>query len=385
MDKKAFSNPNGRFVKNSEGHSTFLPKPLPPLIHYDSSLTSLSSEAHAQLGRLSGIGELLPNPDVLIRSYLRREAVLSSKIEGTQASIMDIFEYEAKGKTDSENKDRKRVMEVINYVHALGNCIRRVEEGEGISLDMIRGAHKTLMRNVLGQERTPGRFRKVQNWIGPEESKIEDAIFVPPPQDCLQDMLVQLEQFIEHPKERIPVLIQTALVHYQFEAIHPFADGNGRIGRLLIPLMLAEKHLLSKPLLYLSAYFERNRAEYYKHLLNVSQKSTWLEWIRFYLIGVIQQSTEAIDNIRKLMGIRSTFLEKLKTKRASGNAILLVEKLFANPFLSIPNAAEYLDLTYPAAKNTVENLVSMGMLEEVGKRLRNKLYVSRQIYKILKT
>ncbi len=384
MDEKAFSNPNGRFIKNGEGNKTFLPKPLPPIIQYDSSLTSLSSEAHAQLGRLSGIGELLPNPDVLIRPYLRREAVLSSKIEGTQASIVDVFEYEAKAQPDSQNKDKKRVLEVVNYVRALSNCIKKVEKGEKISLAMITDAHKILMRNVRGQERSPGRFRTIQNWIGPEGSKIEDAVYVPQTQDHLQNSLSQLEQFIQQPKERIPVLIQTAFVHYQFEAIHPFADGNGRIGRLLIPLMLAERHVLSKPLLYLSAYFERNRTEYYRHLLNISQKSAWLEWVRFYLIGVIQQSTEAIENIRKLMQLRSSFQDKLKNNKASGNAILLVEKLFANPFLSIPTAAKYLELTYPAAKNTVENLVRMGILEEVGSRQRNKLYVARHILKVLR-
>jgi Fic family protein len=384
MDEKAFNNPNGRFVKNGDGNKTFLPKPLPPTIYYDSSLASLSSEAHAQLGRLSGIGELLPNPDVLIRPYLRREAVLSSKIEGTQASIADVFEYEAKAKTDSQNKDQKRVIEVVNYVRALSTCIKRVEKGEKISLDMIKDAHKMLMRNVIGQEISPGQFRTVQNWIGQEGSKIDDAIYVPPSKNHLQDSLLQLEQFIEQPKERIPVLIQTAFVHYQFEAIHPFADGNGRIGRLLIPLILAERHVLSKPLLYLSAYFERNRTEYYKHLLNISQKSTWLEWVRFYLIGVIEQSTEAIENIRKLVQLRSTFQNKLKIKKASGNTILLVERLFANPFLSIPTAAKYLELTYPAAKNAVENLVGMGILEEAGSRQRNKLYVSRQILKVLR-
>lgn len=275
MDLGAFKNPNGKFVSNGEGHKTFLPRLLPPKINYDASLASLLSEAHGQLGQLSGIGELLPNPDLLIRPYVTREAVLSSKIEGTQASIIDIFEFEAKAKVDSEEDGRrKRVQEVVNYIHALDKCINRVQKGDSITLAMIRDVHKTLLHNVRGQERTSGEFRKVQNWIGPEGSKIEDAVYVPPAPDHLKNTLEEAEKFIQQPPERIPVLVQCALIHYQFEAIHPFADGNGRVGRLLLPLLLADRHLLSRPLLYLSAYFERNRTAYYRHLLSVSQNST---------------------------------------------------------------------------------------------------------------
>jgi Fic family protein len=384
MDVGAFKNPNGKFVPNVEGHKTFLPFILPPKISYDASLASLLSEAHGQLGQLSGIGELLPNPDLLIRPYVTREAVLSSKIEGTQASIIDIFEFEAKAKVDSEEGSRtKRVQEVINYIHALNKCIKRVQKGESITLTMIKDAHKTLLQHVRGQERTTGEFRKIQNWIGPEGSNIEDAVYVPPAPSYLKEALDETEKFIQQPHERIPFLIQCALVHYQFEAIHPFADGNGRVGRLLLPLLLADRHLLSRPLLYLSAYFERNRTEYYHHLLNVSQNGTWLDWIRFFLIGVIKQASDAIVNIRKLMELRSKYEEKLRLKKASGNVIRLTEYLFANPVVTIPSAATYLDLTYPAAKSIVEYLKEIGVLVEVGKRERNRLFRAQEILKVL--
>lgn len=343
------------------------------------------SEANLQLGQLSGIGELLPNPELLIRPYIRREAVLSSKIEGTQASMIDIFEYEAAGgKTDpKEIIHKKRVQEVVNYVSALNDCLKKVNNGGVIDLDLIKSAHKSLMTNVHGQEKTLGKFRVVQNWIGPEGSKIEDAIYVPPPPHCLHDLLLDLEKFIRSPPPGIPPLIQCAFVHYQFEAIHPFADGNGRIGRLLISLLLADRRVLSRPMLYLSAYFEANRSAYYRHLLSVSQKNRWEEWLTFFLRGVIHQSSDAIKNIRKLMELRSKYEEKLKRKKAPSKAIILTENLFANPIVTVNMAKRYLDLTYPAAKGAIEYLQEMGILVEMGHRERDRRFYAREILKIL--
>jgi Fic family protein len=385
MDKKAFVNPNGKFAQNSSKHITFMPKRLPPQITYSTGLITLLSEANLQLGQLSGIGELLPNPELLIRPYIRREAVLSSKIEGTQASMIDIFEFEAAGgKTDQkETTQEKRVQEVVNYVTALNDCLKKVNNGGTIDLAMIKNAHKSLMTGVRGQEKTPGKFRIVQNWIGPEGSKIEDAIYVPPPPDCLEDLLLDVEKFIRSPPPGISPLVQCAFVHYQFEAIHPFADGNGRIGRLLIPLLLAERRVLSRPMLYLSAYFEANRSEYYRHLLSISQKSTWEEWLAFFLKGVIQQSSDAIKNIRRLMELRTKYEEKLKQKKAPSKAIILTENLFANPIVTVNMAKNYLDLTYPSAKGAIDYLQEMGILVEMGHRERDKRFYAREILKIL--
>lgn len=385
MDKRAFGNPNGKFTKNSSKHITFIPKLLPPQITYSTGLIALLSEANLQLGQLSGIGELLPNPDLLIRPYIRREAVLSSKIEGTQASMIDIFEYEAAGgKTDpKEIIQEKRVQEVVNYVTALNDCLKKVNSGGAISLDLIKNAHKSLMADVRGQEKTPGKFRIVQNWIGAEGSKIEDAIFVPPPPHCLEDLLLDIEKFIRSPPPGIPPIVQCAFVHYQFEAIHPFADGNGRIGRLLIPLLLAERRVLSRPMLYLSAYFEANRSEYYRQLLSVSQKSTWEEWLAFFLKGVIKQSSDAVKNIRKLMELRTKYEEKLKQKKAPSKAIILTENLFANPIVTVNMAKKYLDLTYPAARGAIEYLKNMGILSEMGHRERDRRFYAKEILQIL--
>ncbi|MBS1268987.1 MAG: hypothetical protein MAG458_01723 [Nitrosopumilus sp.] len=383
MDKAAFANPNGKFVINSDGHETFFPKKLPPEIKFDPVTITLATEAHTKLGELSGIGELIPNPDLLIRPYVQREAVLSSKIEGTQASIMDIFQYEAKGKKEStEDGEHKRIQEVLNYIDALNDCLVKVQTKE-INLEMIKNAHKILMENVRGQERTPGEFRKVQNWIGKEGSDIEDAEYVPPSSENLEENLLDLENFLQNVPIGIPVLIQCALIHYQFESIHPFADGNGRIGRLLIPLILAERKLLNRPLLYLSVYFERNRTEYYAHLLSVSQNGTWSDWIRFFLRGVIKQATDAINNIRKLTDLQLTYENKLKENRASGNTIQLMSYLFASPVITIPGVKDYLGVRYPTAKLAVNNLQEMGIIEEIGSRDRNKMFKAGKILEIL--
>ncbi len=383
MDKAAFANPNGTFVENDDGYETFIPKALPPRIEYDRHTLTLAVEAHTKLGQLSGIGELLPNPDLLIRPYISREAVLSSKIEGTQASIMDIFQFEAEGKTEpKEDEQVKRIKEVVNYIHSLDTCLKQVAT-EPISLEMIRDAHRILMSNVRGQERTPGKFRQVQNWIGKEGSRIDDAIYVPPSPEKLNEKLSEIESFVQDPTAGIPVLIQCALIHYQFEAVHPFADGNGRIGRLLIPLILAERNLLSRPLLYLSAYFEKNRTMYYNHLLDVSQNSNWIAWIRFFLKGVIEQASNAVDSVRKLTRLRTAYEERLRKKKASGNEIQLMTFLFANPIISIPGAANFLGVMYPTAKLAITKLQEMGILEELGQSKRGKLFKANDILGVL--
>lgn len=261
---------------------TFLPEKLPPKINYDESLTALISEASIQLGNLSGIGKLIPNPNLLISPYLRREAVLSSKIEGTQASILDVFRLEAGGMMEEKERETKRVIEVVNYVQALNECLDYVQNGKQIDITMIKNAHKVLMNKVRGQELQPGEFRTVQNWIGIDGTKIDDATYVPPPSEYVDDRMDDLVKFIQDPPGRIPVIVQCAMIHYLFEAIHPFGDGNGRIGRLLIPVLLAQRKLLDQPLLYISAYLEQNKSRYTTLLLKVSQENSWVEWISFF-------------------------------------------------------------------------------------------------------
>ena len=384
MEQSAFTKPFGKMLKNKDGHLTFIPNGLPPKINYDESLTALISEASLQLGNLSGIGKLIPNPRLLIRPYLRREAVLSSKIEGTQASILDVFRYEAGGMAAGKEAGEKRVAEVVNYVDALDECLRDVKKkGALINLQMIKKAHKILMEDVRGQEFKPGEFRTAQNWIGVEGTKIEDATYVPPPPEHVDELLVGLEKFIQYPPGRISVLVQCAMLHYLFEAIHPFNDGNGRIGRLLIPVLLAQRGLLDQPLLYLSAYIERNKTEYYSLLLAVSQKSKWLEWIRFFLYGVIIQAGDAVNNIQQLMVLKSAYDQKLMLKKASGSVTRLVDYLFSNPIITIPSAASHLKINYPPAKNAVQYLKDMGILREQKDTARGRMFVAHEIMAIL--
>ncbi len=383
LEQSAFSKPFGKTIKNKAGHLSFIPNELPPKIIYDESMAALISEASLQLGNLSGMGKLVPNPRLFIRPYLRREAVSSSKIEGTQASILDVFRFEAGGMAGGKEAREKRVAEVVNYVDALDECLRDVKKGAQINLQMIKKAHKILMQDVRGQELQPGEFRKAQNWIGVEGTKIEDATYVPPPPEHLSELLVGLEKFIQNPPGRISVLVQCAMLHYLFEAIHPFNDGNGRIGRLLIPVLLAQRGLLDQPLLYLSAYIERNKTEYYSLLLNVSQKSMWLEWIKFFLHGVIQQASAAVHNIQQLMMLKGAYDQKLMSKKASGSVTRLVDYLFSNPIITIPSAAAHLQISYPPAKNAVEYLKEIGILVEQGEKARGRMFVGHEIMAIL--
>ena len=376
MRKAEFTNPSGRFEKNSNGQVTFVPEFLPPEIDYMSTI-DLITKAHMRLGVLEGIGQLLPNPDLLITPYITQEAVLSSKIEGTEASNLDVFRFKAEGKDDSNG--HKRVLEVANYVNASRCCLEMITNGRQVDLEMLMHAHKILLEDVRGNEAEPGKIRTVQNWIGYANCRIENASYVPPAVHQLDDLLVNLMQFVKDPSQKIPVLVRCALAHYQFESIHPFGDGNGRVGRLLIMLILASSGALSRPLLYLSAYFERNRAEYYSLLRRVSQNSEWSEWVKFFLNGAIQCSDEAIRVTYKFLDLRENYEQKLKENHASRNAIILSTYLFSNPVVTIPTAAKYLKTGYPPAKKAVMYLVSAGILEQIGTQRRNKEYVAREV------
>jgi Fic family protein len=226
-------------------------------------------------------------------------------------------------------------------------------------------------------------LRTVQNWIGIEGTKIQDATYVPPPPEYVNELLVNLEEFIQHPPGRIPVLIQCAMIHYLFEAIHPFSDGNGRIGRLLIPVLLAQRKLLDQPLLYISAYIERNKTEYYSLLLNVSQKSDWIKWIKFFLHAVITQARESVDNIQKLMLLKTKYEQILDSKKASRSMSMIVDHLFSNPIITISGAANYVGITYHPAQNAILSLKEMGILKEYDSKQRGRTFMAHEILAIL--
>lgn len=297
MNPRDFKNSTaGKCIKTLSGYWAFTPNLLPPHINYNKDLIYLLSEADRLLGELSGTGRLLPNPYLLIAPYIRREAVSSSRIEGTQASLNDLFFYEAEEKEEPKVAD---VREVRNYVKAMEYGTDRLKKLP-VSIRLIREIHRILMQGVRGGYAAPGEIRRTQNWIGPPGCSLNESTYVPPPVDEMKQALSDWEKYL-HSNSKEPPLIQCSLMHYQFEAIHPFLDGNGRIGRLLITFLLRERGCLTQPLLYLSAFFDKFRNEYYSRLLAVSQKGDWNGWISFFMRGVVNQSKDAITDAKKYL------------------------------------------------------------------------------------
>jgi Fic family protein len=371
LDRADFRDPNaGTLVEAPGGYLAFVPAPLPPELTYETELVLALSRADAALSELSGLGRRLPNPHLLIAPYMRREAVLSSRIEGTKASLSDLLldEIEDDHSTDAD------VQEVRQYVEALEYGIARLPELP-LSLRLVCEMHERLMRGVRGGHATPGELRRSQNWIGPAGSTPSTAPYVPPPPDRLMDVLSNWELFL-HERGRFPDLIQCALMHEQFEAIHPFLDGNGRLGRLLITLFLIERGRLSQPVLYLSAYFEARRREYYEALQRVRTEGDWAGWLRFFLAGVEETAREAVSHAARIMDLHDSLRQSLRQKP---HAASLMEALFANPFITVSRAAQLLNVSYPTARQVVAFLQSEGLLEEITGRAWRRLYVARPI------
>jgi Fic family protein len=322
----------------------------------------------------------MPNPHLLIGPFMRREAVLSSRIEGTQADITDLYAYEA-GQLPIAGLERAPaeadVREVLNYVRALEYGLERLSTLP-VSLRLIRELHERLMRGVRGEHATPGEFRRSQNWIGPPGLSLGDAEFVPPPVHEMKEALGAFERYL-HGGDDFPPLVRLALVHYQFEAIHPFLDGNGRIGRLLLSLLLVEWQLAPLPLLYLSAFFHRHRSDYFDLLMAVSQRGAWRDWILFFLQGVADQARDASVRAQRLQDLQAEWHEKLAEARVSALVLRLADALFASPILTIPEAQRLLEVTYTTGKRSVEKLVAAGVLQQVGEAPYGKTYMATQI------
>lgn len=366
----------GRVVRVTHGGYAFVPAPLPPAISYTAGLVRQLSRADQALSELSGLGRHLPNPHILIGSYVKREAVLSSRIEGTRTNIEELLrdEIEGQGK-QSEDED---VREVRNYVAALEHGIKRLDKLP-LSLRLVRELHKHLMRGVRGDTATPGEFRRSQNWIGRAGSTIMTATYVPPPPQEMMEALNAWEHFL-HEREAMPDLVQCALMHEQFEAIHPFLDGNGRVGRLLITLFLIERGRLSQPLLYLSEYIDRYRQDYYELLQRVRTHGDWHAWLAFFLTGVAETATKAVAQAGRLMNLREESRARLK---ASPRALELLDELFTNPYITVTRAAARLKVSNPTARQAVGALERAGMLEEVSGRTWGKLYLARPIMQVI--
>jgi Fic family protein len=371
-------NAPGRLLRNPRGYWAFIPNPLPPTLDVDWELVNSISSADRALSELAGIARTLPNPHLLIGPFIRREAVLSSRIEGTQASFSDLLFFEASGIVDPRTPD---VREVANYVQALEYGLARMNELP-LSLRLIREIHERLMAGVRGEHLTPGEFRRSQNWIGPPGCTLDNAVFVPPPEDEMKTALADLEVYW-HTPSTLPPLVRLALIHYQFEAIHPFLDGNGRIGRLLMTLLLCVEGLLKEPLLYLSAYFDRYREHYYRHLLAVSHRNAWRDWLDFFLRGVADQARDAVQRSGQLLDLREDYRRRLPAISSSALLPRLMDELFAYPAITIAQVAERLGITPRAAGLNVEKLVKAGLLREITGQQRNRVFIAPDIVQIV--
>lgn len=357
---------------------TFVPDPLPQSMGLDADTVNLLATAERAVGELNGIGRMLPNPHLLIRPFLRREAVLSSRIEGTVTNLEQLLLFEAEPANRSTSPD---VREVINYVRAMEYGLRRLENLP-VSLRLIREVHEHLMEGVRGQSNNPGEFRAIQNYIAGPSQSIQQARYVPPPVPEMNQALIDLERFI-HTSTEIPFLVQLALIHYQFEAVHPFEDGNGRIGRLLLSLLMCEREYLSQPLLYLSGYLERNRDVYMDCLLRVSQRGDWLSWVNFFLEGVSSQARDAISRTGQLMNLWQDYRSRLQLARSSSLTLQLVDLLFATPAVTAPYVENQLGVTQASARRTIERLEKDGILQEATGQRRNRVYIATEVFAIL--
>lgn len=354
----------------------YVPPPLPPRLAITPGLMRDLSRADIELGRLAGIGQLLPNPHVLIRPFVRREAVLSSKIEGTHATLGELLAVEAGAAVERSPEDLR---EVANYVVALEHGVRRLKKLP-LSLRLVRELHKKLLTGVRGGQARPGEFRKSQVWIGPPGSTIDTAIYVPPPPPQMMEALSEWEKFLH--TRPVPPLIQIAMAHYQFEAIHPFLDGNGRIGRLLITLFLVERQILPRPLLYLSAYFEATRSDYYAGLRAVTEQNAWELWLAYFLKGVSNQSDDAVQRANRVLKLVASW-HHTAGGSASVAPLRLVDILAENPYCTVKGVAKRLRLAFTSAQRAIDHLQKTKILTEISKGRRNRVYCAIALRKIL--
>ena len=362
---------SGKKITQSSGYMAFIPSPLPPdpSIQIENEIHHLLTDANIAIGKMDTMGYLAPNLDHIIAMYIRKEALLSSQIEGTQASLEDIFEYE----NQIPVKNINDVKEVVNYIKALNHGMKRLTEFP-MSIRLIKEIHEILIEDTRGQEKTPGEFRKCQNWMGSPGSTLATASFVPPPPQEAMDAMGMLELFLHHDSD-LPLLVNCALIHYQFETIHPFLDGNGRLGRLLITFYLYWKGALQYPLLYLSYYLKIHRQEYYDRLSLVRERGDYEQWVIFFLKGIIWTCDSALQTIKNLLKLQDDHKKRLIAQKLSTpHAIALLDYLFEKPHLSINDIADKLKISYQGAKGLVEQFVKYKILKEITGKRRDKRY-----------
>ena len=374
----------GELVPTIHGVMAYLPRPLPPaILSTDVELSSLIEQVSLSMGDLRGLSHALPDTRLTANPLLQREAIHSSRIEGTIASEEQLALLAAE---PAFEREQPSVREVANYVDAVRHGLQRLEDLP-VCLRLIREVHEKLMHGVRGGDKTPGEFRTVQNWIGGSGAlHISEARFVPPPPDRLWEALDDFEKYVGRAGDSpLPKLLDLALIHYQFETIHPFADGNGRVGRLLLTLLLAEWRLLPEPVLYLSPYFDRHRDTYVGLLLAVSTSGAWDAWLRFFLRGVLEQTIDTAHRMRGLVELRESYRQRLQTSRSPANLLSLVDELFNHPVVTIPMAAKRLDVTWRSARLNVDKLVAADILVEVDILSRSRLFMARDIIEAIKS
>ncbi len=366
----------GKQIKTPQGYSAFVPDPLPPAFEWSRELVHALSDADRAIGRLAGEGRRLPNPHVFMRPFVAREAVLSSRIEGTAATLGELLAAEAGAIVDRSPEDLR---EVANYVVALEHGIERLPT-IGLSVQLVKEAHLHLMRGVRGGHAHPGGIRDIQNWIGLPGSTPHTAVYVPPPPSHVPALVRGLAAFLQD--RSLPPLVQIALAHYQFEAIHPFLDGNGRVGRLLVTLFLVERAVLPTPLLYLSAFFEATRSDYYARLRGVSAEGDWASWLHYFFNGVARQSEDALDRASRIQDKLSEWERAVRGASSEAPARVL-DLLAGNPFVTARGISERLTVARSTAARAITALVGLGILTQVDARQRDRAYCAKDLLAIL--
>lgn len=364
---------SGAYVRQPQGYRAFIPQPLPPTpsIQIDDRMTAALSHADRALGRLDGSIETLPHPDLFLSMFVRREAVLSSQIEGTQASLSDVIKAEAAVLDRARPSD---VREVQNYMLALDRGVQMLSSLP-ISTRLITELHAILMNEVRGQHQNPGEIRTSQNWIGPSGCNLSEAVFIPPPPGEVHRLLGQLESFL-HDDSPLPPLIKIGLAHGQFETIHPFLDGNGRVGRLMITLFLVEQTILRKPVLYLSYYFKRNRNEYYDRLQSLRNEGDWEGWLLFFLEGVASVANLAAETAHKVLRLREDDRQAVLDRfdRSASTPLKVLDQLYRLPVTFPRSLAKEQNVSYPTANGIIQQLEKAGILKEVSGQRRNRVF-----------
>lgn len=369
------------YTASGEAVKSYVPKHLPPNPAIEmETIYPLLEQATIALGRLEGISKILPSPALFLYMYIRKEAVLSSQIEGTQSSLSDLLSYENHEIPGVPEKD---VIEVANYVAAMEHGLKRIRQDNfPLSLRLIREMHEILLSQTRGGLKQPGEFRRSQNWIG--GTRPGNAIFVPPPPEKITELLKNLEEFLHDKTLNLPTLIKAALAHVQFETIHPFLDGNGRLGRLLIIFIICNDGIMQQPLLYLSLYFKKNRQSYYDHLQSVRETGDWEEWLKFFLKGVIETANQAFNTAHTISILFDEDRKKIETiGKSPASALIIYQYLQRHPVTDVKKVSEYCKITYPTAAKSLKYLVNLGIIKEVTGKSRNKIYSYQNYLNVL--